>query len=202
MTYPIFNRRRFIQGGLALLLAGGLNLTAQAAEPNDTLVLYLSRTGNNKTLAEFIARETDSTLAAIETVKPYPQNYQQMRDQAAKEISDGILPTIKPLPDLSRYRRIVLVFPTWAMSLPAPVRSFLRRHNLNGKTLLPLNTNAGYGVGSGFEEIKQRATGAEVKTGLSLKGGNEREGRGFVMQGDTLKQAQRQIRAWLNQAGK
>lgn len=190
------SRRRFLQGSTALLLAGGLSLKLHAQSSSDTLIVYLSRTGNNKTLAEFIAQETGGSLAAVETVTPYPQDYRQMRDQAAKELADGIFPAIKPI-NTEPYQRIIIVFPTWAMQLPAPMKTFLRSHNLQGKTLLPLNTHAGYGVGSGFDDIKDLAKGANVKNGLSLQGGNERDGKPFVMQGETLRQAQRQIRQWL-----
>jgi hypothetical protein len=30
------------------------------------------------------------------------------------------------------------------MQLPPPMKSFLKQHDLNGKTILPFNTNAGY----------------------------------------------------------
>ena len=120
MKHSKLTRRRFVQGSLALLAAGGLNLKASAAGKSDTLVVYLSRTGNNKALAQFIAQSTGADLAAIETAKPYPQNYAQMRDQAAQEIADGVLPPLKNMPNTEPYRRIVIVFPTWAMRLPAP----------------------------------------------------------------------------------
>lgn len=197
MKHSKLTRRRFVQGSLALLAAGGLNLKASGAGKSDTLVVYLSRTGNNKALAQFVAQSTGADLAAIETAEPYPQNYAQMRDQAAQEIADGVLPPLKNMPNTEPYRRIVIVFPTWAMRLPAPVKSFLIGRNLRGKTILPLNTNAGYGVGSGFEEIKQLAAGADVRPGLSLKGGNERDGILLVMKGNALTQAQNQIRPWL-----
>ena len=172
-------------------------MRANAINQSDTLVVYLSRTQNNKTLAEFIAQTIHSDLATLEPAIPYPRNYQLMRDQVVRELSDGTLPQLKNSLNIDRYQYIIIVFPTWAMQLPPPVKAFLSTHNMQGKTLMPLNTNAGYGVGSGFEDIKNLSPNAEIRTGLSLKGGNEREGNPFVMQGETLMQAQAQILAWL-----
>ncbi|MDO4228046.1 flavodoxin [Neisseria sp.] len=199
MKHPSPARRRFLQGALALIFAGTVNLPIRAETTHKTLIVYLSRTGNNQALAEFIAQETGGDLARIETLAPYPQNYQAMRNQVLKELADGILPPIKPISHVADYQQIIIVFPTWAMQLPPPVKTFLTTHNLSDKTILPLNTNAGYGVGSGFDEIKRLAVRANVKTGLSLTGGNERDGKPFVMQGETLRQAQAQVRTWLKQ---
>ena len=57
------------------------------------------------------------------------------------------------------------------MQLPPPIRSFLASHDLKGKTVAPFKTHAGYGVGSGFEEINRLCKGCRVTPGLSLQGG-------------------------------
>jgi len=40
-----------------------------------------------------------------------------------------------------------------AMQLPPAVKSFFKQNSFKGKTIVPFNTNAGYGVGTGIEEI-------------------------------------------------
>ena len=55
--------------------------------------------------------------------------------------------------------------------------------DLKGKTVAPFNTHAGYGVGSGFEEINRLCKGCRMTPGLSLQGGRERDGILFVMEG-------------------
>lgn len=196
------SRRHFLQGAIATLILGGLNFRANAVNQTDTLVIYLSRTNNNKTLAEYIAKRIGADLAEIETATPYPKNYLLMRDQVVQELDNGTLPPLKNQINTDRYHRIILVFPTWSMRLPPPVKTFLHTHNLQNKIIMPLNTNAGYGVGSGLEEIKNLAPNSDIGSVLSLKGGNEREGNLFVMKGETLKQAQIKIDDWLKKEEK
>lgn len=191
------SRRHLLRGAIAMLILGSLNFNVNASGQTDTLVIYLSRTKNNKILAEYISKHIDADLAEIETATPYPQNYPLMRDQVVQELNNETLPPLKNKIDTDNYHRIVLVFPTWSMRLPPPIKTFLHTHNLQNKIIMPLNTNAGYGVGSGIEEITNLAPNSKISTVLSLKGGNERDGNLFVMQGETLKQAQIKIDAWL-----
>ena len=99
-------------------------------------------------------------------------------------------PHLKNQIDAARYDHIVIGFPTWEMQLPPPVKTFLATHNLQGKTVLPLNTNAGYGAGSSFDELKALCSG-----------GKERDGVLFVMQGAKRQAATRKITQWLTTVG-
>lgn len=191
------SRRQFLKGAIATLLLSGINVKVHAQNSGKPLVIYLSRTRNNKVLAEFIAQTVGGDLVEIKTQQPYPKDYQLMRSQVLNELNNEVLSPLDHSLNLQPYQQIFIVFPTWAMRLPPPIKTFLSTHNLNGKIIMPLNTNAGYGVGSGFDEIEKLASGATVYQGLSIKGGNEREGNLFVMQGATLKQAQINIQTWL-----
>ena len=70
--------------------------------------------------------------------------------------------------------------------------------DLKGKTVAPFNTHAGYGVGSGFEEINRLCKGCRVTPGLSLQGGRERDGILFVMEGRKAEESRAQVRQWLS----
>ena len=146
-------------------------------------------------------RQIGGDLVALETAKPYPQDYQKMVEQVRREQESNARPALKNQIDTARYDRIVIGFPTWAMQLPPPVKTFLATHNLQGKTVLPLNTNAGYGAGSSFDELKALCAGCKVKQGLSLEGGKERDGVLFVMQGAKRQAAAQKIQQWLVQTG-
>ena len=87
------------------------------------------------------------------------------------------------------------------MQMPPPVKSFLKRYDLKGKTVVPFNTHAGYGVGSGFQEVKQLSPGSRILEGLSIKGGIERDGILFVMEGEKEKQAKAEVADWLKKIG-
>ncbi|MBQ6119356.1 MAG: flavodoxin, partial [Clostridia bacterium] len=50
------------------------------------------------------------------------------------------------------------------------VVTFLERFDFSGKTILPLCTNEGSGMGSSERDIRKYAPGAEIKKGLSITG--------------------------------
>jgi flavodoxin len=172
--------------------------TKQPAMGNKILIVYLSRTGNTKALAEIIQRSVGGELIAIELVHPYPDNYKQTVDQSSKELKEGFLPQLKTRVDsIEKYDIIFIGFPTWDMQLPPPVQSFLKQYNLSGKAVIPFNTNAGYGVGSSFNKVKQLCPNSKVLEGYSAIGGIERDGVLFVMEGEKEKQVEDEVAKWL-----
>lgn len=197
MNKLLYPRRQFLKDAMVTLLLSGISIKVHAENKRNILVVYLSRTQNNKALAKFIAQTIGGDLVEIKTQQPYPEDYQLMRRQVSRELNNEVLPPLEYSLNLEPYQQIFIVFPTWSMRLPPPIKTFLSTHNLSGKIIMPLNTNAGYGVGSGLDEIEKLATGARVYQGLSIKGGNERDGNFFVMQGETLQQAQLTIQVWL-----
>jgi hypothetical protein len=59
------------------------------------------------------------------------------------------------------------------MQLPPPVKSFLRQYSFKGKTVIPFNTNAGYGAGSSFQMVRELCPGTTVLGGFVTRGGVE-----------------------------
>ena len=54
--------------------------------------------------------------------------------------------------------------------MPMAVVTFLERYDFTGKTILPLCTNEGSGMGSSERDIEKYAPGANVKEGLPVTG--------------------------------
>jgi len=164
----------------------------------NVLIVYLSRTNNTKAVAEIIHQSTGGTMAALELLTPYPEHYQTTVNQVAEENRTGFLPPLKTKIDsIDKYDVVFVGFPTWGMQLPPPMKSFLNQYDLSGKTVIPFNTNGGYGIGSSFETVKQLCPNSEVLDGFSTKGGIERDGILFVMEGDKEVQVQAAIKKWL-----
>lgn len=162
------------------------------------LIVYLSRTNNTKAVAEIIHQRVGGTLVALELEKPYPENYQAIVRQVAEENESGYLPPLKnKIDNIQKYEVVFVGFPTWGMQLPPPVKNFLKQYDLSGKTIVPFNTNAGYGVGNSFETVKDLSPGSTVLEGFSTKGGVERDGIIFVMEGEKEKQTREEITKWL-----
>jgi hypothetical protein len=59
--------------------------------------------------------------------------------------------------------------------IPPPMKSFLKQYDLSGKTVIPFNTNARDGVGTGSQTIKDHCPKSTVLEGLFTKSGIERD---------------------------
>jgi flavodoxin len=173
---------------------------AQSMPSKKILIVYLSRTNNTKAVAEIIQRDVGGTLVALELEKPYPENYQQTVQQVVKENESGYLPPLKTKIDsIEKYDIVFLGFPTWDMKMPPPMKSFLHQYNFSGKTVIPFNTNAGYGVGNGFETVKELCKNSKVLEGFEMKGGVERDGQYLVIKGEKAKEAETKVKKWLRE---
>ena len=178
------------------------NVNVDSLQGKKVLIVYLSRTKNTKAVAEIIHKEVGGDLVSLELVTPYPENYQQIVAQVSKENEAGFLPPLKTMIDsIQKYDLVFLGFPTWGMQLPPPMKSFLNQYDLSGKTVVPFNTNGGYGIGSSFETVKQLCPGSKVLEGYSTKGGVERDGILYVMEDEKEKEVQEEVQTWLKKIG-
>jgi flavodoxin len=168
-------------------------------DPDKVLIVYLSRTNNTKAIAEMIHEKVGGTLVALELETPYPEDYDAIVKQVAEENESGFLPPLKTKVEVEKYDIIFLGFPTWGMQLPPPMKSFLHQYDLRGKTVIPFNTNAGYGIGSSFETVEELCPGANILEGFSIKGGIERDGVLFVMEGEKEEEAEKEVKKWLQE---
>ena len=169
-----------------------------AVDPDKVLIVYLSRTNNTKAIAEIIHNNVGGTMVALELEKPYPENYQAIVQQVVKENETGYLPPLKTKIDsIENYEVVFVGFPTWGMKLPPPMKSFLNQYDLSGKTVIPFNTNAGYGIGSSFATVKELCKSSEVLEGFTMQGGVERDGVYLVIKDEKRKEAETKVRQWL-----
>lgn len=164
------------------------------------LIVYLSRTNNTKTIAEIINKNVGGKLIALELEKPYPENYQATVQQIVKENETGYLPPLKTKIDsIEKYDVVFIGFPTWDMKMPPPMKSFLHQYDLSGKKVIPFNTNAGYGVGSGFQTVKELCPNSKVLKGFEITGGIERDGIKLAIKDEKAKEAEIKVKKWLNE---
>lgn len=196
-----------ISAGLCLLSAcsKAQNPSIEIEKPvtgEHILIVYLSRTNNTKALAEIIHDRVGGDLVPLELITPYPENYQSIVSQVVNENATGFLPPLKTIIDsIEKYDVVFIGFPTWGMQLPPPMKSFLNQYNLSGKIVIPFNTNGGYGIGSSFETVRRLCPNSRVVEGFSTRGGSERDGILYVMQGDKERQVQTDVESWLTRIG-
>ena len=171
---------------------------AQSISSKKILIVYLSRTNNTKAIAEIIHRNVGGTLVALELEKPYPENYMATVQQVVRENETGYLPPLKTKIDsIQNYDVVFVGFPTWGMKLPPPMKSFLKQYDLSGKTIVPFNTNDGYGIGSSFDTVKELCPNSKMLEGFTTRGGLESDGQPRLSKDENAKEAETKVKKWL-----
>ena len=171
--------------------------TDTTLNPTRILIVYLSRTNNTKTIAEIIQKNAGGKLVTLELQKPYPENYRATVEQVVHENETGYLPPLKTKIDsIQKYDVVFVGFPTWGMKLPPPMKSFLKQYNLSGKTIVPFNTNDGYGIGSSFETVKELCPKSKILEGFTIQGGVE-NGEARLGKEENRREAEIKVKEWL-----
>jgi flavodoxin len=135
------------------------------------LVLYQSRTGNTRTVARLINEAIGSDLVEIRPMQPYPEDYDAVVAQNAKEQRTNYLPPLSTtIENIRDYDVVLIGSPIWNVRLTPPVRSFLSRHNLSGKTIAPFVTYKVSGLGRARRDIQDLCPRSTILEGLAVPG--------------------------------
>jgi len=167
------------------------------------LIVYLSRTGNTKVVSEIIKEKIGGTLVPIELNNhEYHSDFEAAYSQVEEENNRNFLPPIQEIEySVENYELIFIGFPVWVTQLPPPMKNFLNKYDLSGKIVIPFNTNIGLGSGSSFQTIKKMCPNSRVLEGYSTKGGEEKNGIPFVMEGEKKEQTSIEIEEWIDTIG-
>jgi flavodoxin len=156
-----------------------------ARQASRILVAYFTRSGNTKVIAGTVQRELKADLFEIRPAQPYPEDYEETVAQAQRETERRYEPPLAAtVPNIAAYVTVLLGLPIWGTTAPPVIRAFLRTHDLGGKSVRPVITHGGYGLGDSLEVIRAHAPSAMVAEPFSLEADQERR---------TLNQ----VRGWL-----
>ena len=129
------------------------------------------KVGNTEIVCGIMKELIQADSFKIEMKEPYSPVYMTCIEQAKKDLRDKARPELVSYPDsIDEYDTVVLAYPNYWGTMPMAVVTFLERYNFDGKTILPLCTNEGGGMGGSEKDIKKYAPGADVKKGLSITG--------------------------------
>lgn len=123
--------------------------------------------GNAQMIAMMAQDATGGDILEIKTKKIYPSSYSETTQVARDEFLNNELPELDVAANLDSCEKIILVYPLWWGTLPKPVESFLRTHDLSGKILIPIVTHGGGGLGDSVDVLKS-LTSAQVMTPLDI----------------------------------
>ena len=141
--------------------------------------------GNTEIAVQHFTELTGYDSFKLEMVQPYSADYMTCIEEAKAHLREKARPELKEMPDVSGYDTVILAYPNYWGTMPMAVFTFLDNADLNGKTVYPLCTNEGSGLGKSVSDIKKYAN---VGEGLSLSG-------------STVKNAKPQIERWLKNNG-
>ena len=129
------------------------------------------KVGNTEIVVNLMKEIIDAKSFKIEMKNPYSPVYMTCIDEAKKDLRENARPELVSYPDsIDEYDTIILAYPNYWGTMPMAVFTFLEKYDFSGKTILPLCTNEGSGMGSSEKDIKKYAKGANLKKGLSITG--------------------------------
>lgn len=184
---------------LMMLVATGMMALGTAAFAQDAfagsapkiLVAFFSKTGNTKSVAEYIHSRVGGDIFHITTKNPYPQDYRETTRIARSELDNNERPelaaAISP-EDMKNYDFIFFGYPNWWGTIPMAMFTCLEQYDLSGKTIIPFCTHGGGGQGRGPDDIAKLAQGATL-------------GQGFAVHSGSASRAGNDIDNWLRQLG-
>ena len=139
------------------------------------------KVGNTEIVCDIMKDMIQADSFKIEMKDPYSPVYMTCIEEARKDLRENARPELKSMPEsIDEYDTVVLAYPNYWGTMPMAVVTFLEHFDFTGKTILPLCTNEGSGMGSSERDIRKYAPGAEVKRGLSITGSQAANSRAAV----------------------
>jgi flavodoxin len=149
------------------------------------LVAFFSKTGNTREIANQIHNILGGDIFEIQTVKTYPDDYEELKKIAKEELASKFKPALKTkIENIRSYDLVFIGYPIWWGTFPAPVRSFLSENDLSGKTVIPFCTHLGSNLGQSIADISELCPESTLLEGVAISGRD-------------VKSAQNEVSEWL-----
>ena len=109
---------------------------------NKNIIIYFSRTGNTKKVAELVADALSCELKEIKPLNSYKGFFGWLK--AGYQAVRLKNPVIKPIEvDLNDYEIVIVGTPVWAGNISSPIRTFLTENQNKLKNVAFFNTSGG-----------------------------------------------------------
>lgn len=134
------------------------------------LVAYFSASGVTAKLAERLAKTLGADLYEIRPAQPYTAadlDWTNPKSRSTVEMKDR---TFRPavageVENMDQYDTVFVAFPIWWYTAPTIINTFLEQYDLTGKTVVPLATSGGSGMGETNRDLAPSCPGAVLKEG-------------------------------------
>src|SRR5512139_1268886 len=119
-----------------------------------TLVVYFSRSGHTRSVADEIARRCGADLEAIQDVRPRTGvfGYWRSAREAMKKTIIEIRPSTR---DPAEYDLVILGTPIWGGNLCSPMRAYVSGHRGKFRQVAFFSTQGGSPPGKAFRDLAE-----------------------------------------------
>ena len=153
------------------------------------IVIYHSYSGHTKMIANIIKKKLDCDVLELEPKYEFSSDYDEVVKEYQNNEKDKSTVVIKDINiNLDNYDEIIIASPVWWYSITPVVREFLKENNLEGKTVIPFATNAGW-LGGTFKEIEELCKNSSVTNEMNIV---------FGSYSDDLVTSMDEINNWIN----
>ena len=162
---------QLVDGGQPSTPAGSRVLIAYFSRAGENYGVGVIEKGNTEIVAEMIAEQTGGDLFHIETVTPYPEDYDACTAVARREQDENARPALAAtVENIDDYDTVYLGYPIWYGDMPMAVYTFLESLDWSGKIIIPFSTHAGSGLSGTQAHIASACPGAELGSGFTIPG--------------------------------
>lgn len=165
-----FRVARSAAAGLSSVITAGIRNQAAPYRPySRILIAYFSWSGNTRSIAKEIQRQTGGDIFEIAPVHPYSRDYNTVLKEAQRDQRAQARPLLADIVrNMDRYSIVLLGYPNWWASIPMPVATFLESYNFKGKTIIPFCSHGGGRFGQSLTAIAKLVPDAVMGEGLSV----------------------------------
>ncbi|MBR6505928.1 NAD(P)H-dependent oxidoreductase [Candidatus Saccharibacteria bacterium] len=133
---------------------------------NKAIIIYYSAQGHTKTIAEKIAANLGADTFEIEPKEKYTEedlDWTNDNSRSTREHADPTLRNIElaatKIPNLADYDTVIIGYPIWWGIAAWPTNAFIKKIDLNGKTIIPFCVSHSSGVGESDKLLQADANG-------------------------------------------
>ena len=134
----------------------------------NSVVLYFSATGTTKSIAERIAKQSNSDIIEIVPKEKYTSKDLDYNSdcRANREQNDSkARPEIENKIDISKYDIIFLGYPIWWGTNPKIILTLLDTYDLTGKTIIPFCTSGSTDISESVNDLRNYNSNLTITDG-------------------------------------
>ena len=149
-------------------------ITSQAMQESSRsgrkiLIAYFTWSGNTQGVAYEIQKQTGADIFEITPEKSYSEDYNTVLREAQRDQHRKARPKLRGrVKNFADYDVIMLGYPNWWASIPAPIATFLEEYDFSGKIIMPFCSHGGGRFGQSLTAIAKLAPKAVITDGLSV----------------------------------